>query len=174
MYLCFTLTDLDGDIVPHPSSFVEREEPVEGMICLDVDGPILRDHRVINDTGDYHLDLLVGWLNIPWYRFNQAKFDAGEDPFEPIDAMGSERIKHYVRRERINTDIGIDMGAQTELKKHRKVIKVIIAALPQLAKLPEVMEFLDLSTTVESKIVKHTKSKSYFDAIDLKKETGIE
>ena len=174
MYLCFSLTDLDGSIVPHPSSFVESEEIIDGMICFDMEGKVLREHRVMNDTGDYHLDLFDGWLNIPKYRFNRDKWDANEDPFEPIDAMGSERIKHYVRRERINAEININIGTQTELKNHRKALKAILAALPELAELPEATEFLDLSATIEDKIVEHAKSESYFDAIDLKKETGIE
>ena len=173
MYLCFKLTDLDGDMVPNPPSFLESEEPTQGMICLDMDGPILNKHLVINDTGDYHLDLLVGWLNIPRYRFNQRKWDASEDPFEPIDAMKSQRIKHYVRRERINAEINIDLNHQTELKKHRKALKAVIAALPQLADLPEIAEFGELSDTIEGKIAAHAKSENYFDAIDLRRETGI-
>ena len=174
MYLCFTLIDLDGEIVPYASSFIESEDPIDGMICLDMEGPILKAHRVMNDTGDYHLDLCEGWLNIPKYKFNQQKFDDGKDPFEPNDAYQSNRIKHYVRRERINADINIDIGPQTELKKHRKALKAILEALPQLAELPEVVEFFELSTTIKDKIAQHPKTDKYIDAIDLKKETGIE
>lgn len=174
MYLCFTLTDLDGELVPYASSFIENEKPIDGMICFDVEGRILKAHRVMNDTGDYHLDLHEGWLNIPTYKFNQQKFNAGKDPFELNDAYQSKRIKHYVRRERINTEINIDIDVQTELKKHRKVLKAILTALPQLAKLPEVAEFFELSITIENKVAKHAKTAEYIDAIDLRKETGIQ
>lgn len=116
---------------------------------------------------------LIGTFSVGWENFPTWQYFPEENRFDPIDPHELEQMKAWWRRERlIGPDISRDVPVATELKNMRKVLKDLIAIIPEAQKLESVQRFQELSNFIESKIAEYVKGAD--EEVDILFENGVE
>jgi hypothetical protein len=173
-YFIFKTKVLENVELPHFHDCSFSDIAVDGYYAIEVE----KYSDFFRNTKDGVMpDFWEGWENYPKYSFDSEKYIAGLNPFIPFDYSNFECFKMQIRQKRIIRENGKYFGWPTELKRLRKMVKKLVQLLiskgEDLSGL-EYDEFMEYSDTIESMISKHPKTSEYLDAIDLKKENGIE
>jgi len=161
IYYCFNTIEKRGYIFPDTRTGKFSETPLPGMNFVDVD----EYPDIFYNDGDWEHKLVEGWHNLEKYTWDGSGF-VPFDIYNDVDCVTG--IKEYYRRRRINKDINMGMGHQTEIKKLRKAIKLIADHLKI-----DLSEFMLYNDYVEGKIEEHPKTREYFDKIDIRKVNGV-
>lgn len=149
------LIEKEGQLFFHPDRIWLTDLP-EGAIAVDMEKHPEVFRREIQD-GTISWDIgkmFAGKLVLPRFSYNPTT-----DTFTQVDTWKQEWGQHAVRRKAISDDLEIygSIKAPTELKKIRKVLKVLIDVLPQVKYHPDVIEFMAMSDHIESHVQKYEK-----------------
>ena len=170
MYFNFSTVEIEGKTFVSMDQY-QYSDTSQGDYSIPVTKPYFEivDHR---GKEEIKTNLWEGWRNYPLFTFNPEKYNAGEDPFEPFDPYTFDWFKASVRRKNINENIKSNfISIDTELKKLRKALMVIIENLPAETKgLKEIKDFQNLSTALDT-IISQT-PKSIIAGMDLQKING--
>lgn len=165
MYYNCTLTNklgIDGVIDPRGGVFTET--PIPGIFNISTEEyPALfekTDQGIVNKLSE-------GWGDLPLYRWDGREIV----PFNPYE--NEFLMRHARRKNIIQPIIRKTIATETELKKIRKAMKVILTMLEQLGARPTddpaIKDFLALSDSIEGTIARFPKEKIK-NYVNLRKE----